>query len=117
MPPPLRILIFILVVTLVVGGGHLYLYRRLFRDTAAPRRLRQVGAAVLTLLGLSLFFARVVAMRLHNPVGDALAFFAWCWMGVALYLGLALLGSRLLLRLGAWRRSRGGGAPPPLGRR
>jgi predicted MPP superfamily phosphohydrolase len=111
MPSPLRILLFILVVTLVVGGGHLYLYRRLFRDTAAPRRLKQLGAGVLILLGLSLFFARVVAVRLHNPLGDALAFFAWCWMGVALYLGLALLGSRVLLRLSIWRRSHGGAAP------
>lgn len=117
MPSPLRILIFVLVVTLVVGGGHLYLYRRLFRDTAAPRHLRQLGAGVLILLGLSLFFARVVATRLHNPVGDALAFFAWCWMGVALYLGLALFGARLLLHLASWRARRRGPAPLSVERR
>ena len=106
MPSPLRILIFFLVVALVVGGGHLYLYRRLFRDTGVSPLVRRLGAVLLTFLALSLVFARVVATRLHSRVGDALAVFAWCWMGVALYLGLALAVSRVGLRLGEWRHRR-----------
>ena len=117
MPSWLRIVVFILVVVLVVGGGHLYLYRRLFRDSGAPSRVRRLGAAVLVFLALSLFFARVVAIRLHSPAGDALAVFAWCWMGLALYLGLALAGARLLLRLGAWRKQRSGAPAVSLERR
>jgi uncharacterized protein len=111
MPAWLRFLIFLVVVTLVVGGGHLYLYRRLFRDTGASPRARRVGAVVLVVLALSLFFARVVAIQLHSWAGDALAVAAWCWMGVALYLGLALALSRLLLHLAAWRMRRSGASP------
>jgi len=112
MPSPLRISIFFLVVTLVVGGGHLYLYRRLFRDTGVSLRVRRLGAVVLTSLALSLVFARVVATQLHSPAGDALAVLAWSWMGVALYLGLALAAFRVVSRVTEWRRSRrSGGAP------
>ncbi len=106
MPPWLRTVIFILVVVLVLGGGHLYLYRRLFRDTGVSARVRRLGAGALILLALSLFFARVVAVRLHNPAGDALAVFAWSWMGVALYLGLSLAAIRLILRVATWGRKR-----------
>jgi len=108
MPFALRIAIFLLVVTAVVGGGHLYLYRRLFRDTGASPRVARAGAVLLGFLGLLLLFARVVATRLHSGAGDALALAAWCWMGLALYLGLVLAGSRLFLRLAdAWRRWQG----------
>jgi predicted MPP superfamily phosphohydrolase len=98
-------------VTLIVGGGHFYLYRRLLRDTGAPKGVRWVGGALLAFLALSLFFARVVATRLHSPVGDALAIFAWAWMGVALYLGLALAFGRVLFHLSAWWRRRSAMAP------
>jgi len=117
MPTPLRILTFFLVVALVVGGGHLYLYRRLFRDTGVSPRLRRLGAVLLVFLALSLVFARVVATRLHSRVGDALAVFAWCWMGVALYLGLALAVGRLGLRVAEWRARRAGVPAPSPGRR
>jgi predicted MPP superfamily phosphohydrolase len=116
MPSPFRLLIFVLVVVLVLGGGHLYLYRRLFKDTGASARARRLGAVSLTLLGLCLLFARLVATRLHSRAGDALALFAWCWMGLALYLGLALAASRLLLLLPRWRAQRKG-APLSQGRR
>jgi uncharacterized protein len=111
MPSPLRLVIFLLVVTLIVGGGHLYLYRRLFLDTGVSGRTRRLGAVLLTALALLLFFARVVATRLHSPAGDALAVFAWCWMGVALYLGLALAASRLVQHFARWRRRRRGAVP------
>ncbi len=111
MPFALRIALFVLVVTAVLGGGHLYLYRRLFRDTGASPRVARVGAILLAFLGLLLLFARVVATRLHSGAGDALALAAWCWMGLALYLGLVLAASRLLLRLGDARRRWQGQAP------
>jgi uncharacterized protein len=117
MPTWLRYLIFFLVVALVVGGGHFYLYRRLFRDTGVSPRGRRLGAVLLVFLALSLVFARVVATRLHSRVGDALAVFAWCWMGVALYLGLALAVSRVALRVAEWRGRRAGAAPPSPERR
>lgn len=117
MPSPVRIGLFILVVTLIVGGGHFYLYRRLVKDTDAPRGVRWVGGGLLVFAALSLFFARVVAMRLHSRLGDALAVFAWAWMGVALYLGLALAMGRVLFHLAQWRRRRSGLAPVSAERR
>ena len=37
----LRIVIFLVIVLVVVVGGHLYLYRRLFRDTTNDVRIRR----------------------------------------------------------------------------
>jgi len=104
----LRIALFLAVVLLVVVGGHVYLYRRLFRDTTDDRRVRRAGAIGLAAAGASLFLARAVFARIHTPWGDALAFIAWCWMGVGLYLGLSLAGFQLWRRVdGLWRRGRG----------
>ncbi len=117
MPYPLRILLFVVVVTAVLGGGHLYLYRRLFRDTGASPRVRRAGALVLAVLGLSLLFARLVATRVHSPGGNLLALFAWGWLGFALYLGPTLAGYRLLVHAGEWWRRRRGGPPVSADRR
>ncbi|MGO8968208.1 MAG: metallophosphoesterase [Myxococcaceae bacterium] len=105
MPYPLRLLLFFLLVTVVLGGGHLYLYRRLFLDTGASVRVRRLGAVALGFLGLSLLFARLISTRLHSQGGNLLALFAWCWLGLALYLGPVLALTRLATRLAeGWRR-------------
>jgi predicted MPP superfamily phosphohydrolase len=107
----LRLALFLAIVLVVVVGGHVYLYRRMFRDTTDDRRIRRVGAVLLGLAAASLFLARSVFSRVHTGWGDALGFAAWCWMGVGLYLGMSLavfhLGSRVNARWRAWR-----GAPP-----
>ena len=107
----LRIALFLTIVLVVVVGGHLYLYRRLFRDTTSDRRIRRIGALALTLAGASLFLARSVFTRFHTGWGDALAFAAWCWMGVGLYLGMSLAVFHSWRRVDGWRRARAG-APP-----
>src|SRR5512144_1328261 len=107
----LRIALFLAIVLVVVVGGHLYLYRRLFRDTTSDRRIRRIGAVALTLAGASLFLARSVFARVHTGWGDALAFAAWCWMGVGLYLGMSLAAFHLWGRVDGWRR-RWAGVPP-----
>ena len=48
----LRIALFLTIVLVVVVGGHVYLYRRLFRDTTSDRRMDV--PAVPTLVGQSL---------------------------------------------------------------
>ena len=103
-----RIALFLAIVLVVVVGGHLYLYRRLFRDTTDDRRIRRVGAIALGLAAASLFLARSVFARVHTGWGDALAFAAWCWMGVGLYLGMSLAIFHLWRRLEGWRRARAG---------
>jgi len=113
----LRIVLFLAIVLLVVGGGHLYLYRRLFRDTTDDRRIRRAGAIALGIAAVSLFLARAVFARVHTGWGDALAFAAWCWMGVGLYLGMSLAAFHLWRRFDDWRRTRVGEAPVSPGRR
>ena len=107
----LRIALFLAIVLVVVGGGHLYLYRRMFRDTTDDRRIRRAGAVALGLAAASLFLARSVFSRVHTGWGYALGFAAWCWMGVGLYLGMSLAVFHLWRRVDDWRRARAG-APP-----
>src|SRR5678815_3937030 len=102
----LRIVLFLAIVLVVVVGGHVYLYRRLFRDTTSDRRIRIIGALALTVAGASLFLARSVFSRIHTEWGDALAFAAWCWMGVGLYLGMSLAVFHVWRRVDGWRRAR-----------
>lgn len=111
MPFALRIILFLSIVLLVVGGGHLYLYRRLFRDTTDDRRIRRLGALLLGFAAASAFLARAVFSRVHTRIGDVLSVLAWSWMGVALYLGMALLAFQVAREVSAWRRRRAGGEP------
>jgi uncharacterized protein len=113
----LRIALFLTIVLLVVVGGHLYLYRRLFRDTTTDARIRRIGAIALAVAAASLFLARSVFVRFHTPWGDALAFAAWCWMGVGLYLGMSLAVFHLWRRVDGWRRRRNGAVPVSAERR
>jgi hypothetical protein len=110
-PYVLRIVFFLSIVLVVVGGGHLYLYRRLFRDTTDDRRIRLAGAVLLALAACSGFLARAVFSRVHNRLGDALSVLAWSWMGVALYVGMALVVFQVMREVAMWRRRRTGGAP------
>src|SRR3954454_17380828 len=87
---PLRIALVLTVVLLVVGGGHLYLYRRLFHAKTTSRRIRLAGAGLLTLLALSLVLARVLSTAFHSQAGHGYWFIAWCWMGFAVYVALTL---------------------------
>src|SRR5262249_60283192 len=81
------------------------------------RRIRLVGALALGVAAASLFLARSVFSRVHTGWGDALAFAAWCWMGVGLYLGMSLAAFHLWSRLDAWRKARQGAPPIPAERR
>jgi uncharacterized protein len=107
----LRFVLFLTIVLVVVVGGHVYLYRRMFRDTTDDRRIRRAGAIALGLAAASLFLARSVFARVHTGWGDALSIAAWSWMGIGLYLGMALAVFHLWTRVDGWRRARTG-APP-----
>ena len=107
----LRFVLFLTIVLVVVVGGHVYLYRRMFRDTTDDRRIRRAGAIALGVAAASLFLARSVFARVHTGWGDALSIAAWSWMGIGLYLGMALAVFHLWTRLDGWRRARAGAAP------
>jgi predicted MPP superfamily phosphohydrolase len=90
---------------LIAGLIHLYLWKRLVRDTLRPGRLRRIAGSVAMLLAL-LIPATLVGVR-----SGALEFLAWpgyLWLAVMFYLLLALLVleiPRLAIRL--WWRCRG----------
>ncbi len=78
----LRFVAFFLVLAVVVGGTHLYLYRRLVRDVFEDHRFRRAGAVVLALLGLMMVSAPVMLRVAPGPATDMLLFSAYCWMGL-----------------------------------
>ncbi|NOK12889.1 metallophosphoesterase [Corallococcus exercitus] len=90
---PLRIILFILLVSVASVLVHVYLYRRLFRDTSTNRTWRTAGKVLLTALCLPLLLSWVVTRVVPSAFIVAVA--AWTWMGVAVYLllALALLGA------------------------
>ncbi|NBD13790.1 MULTISPECIES: metallophosphoesterase [Corallococcus] len=85
---PLRIILFILLVSVAAVAVHIYLYRRLFRDTSTHPAWRRGGRVLLAALCLPLLLSWVVTRV--APSAFIVAVFAWTWMGVAVYLLLAL---------------------------
>lgn len=85
-----RILIFLLVLFVVVGGGHYYLYARLVRDPELPKPWSRIATGtivampVVTILGLA--FARG-----PRAVTTPVAWVAYVWMGVAFFLLLGVM--------------------------
>lgn len=70
--------------------GHISLYRRLVRDTVRHRALRRLALAVLFLLTLLLMLRRTRTRHLSPELADGVAVMMCTWMGVALFLVLAL---------------------------
>jgi predicted MPP superfamily phosphohydrolase len=85
----LRISLFLTLLSTVLLGGHVYLYRRLVRDRTETRSARLWGAALFT-LGALLILARLVALTVHAYLPAPLPLVAACWTGFALYAVLAL---------------------------
>lgn len=117
---------FIVVLGAVLALMHLYLWKRLVKDTTAPGRTRRILTAVLVALG-ALLLATLVLPRVFG-LADA-GWYAWpgyFWFGLLAYLFLILLVTepvRLMLR--GWvkrsaRTEQNGDAsptPPPMDRR
>lgn len=97
----LRISSFFLVTTLLAAAGHVYLYRRLFRDTGRHPGWRRAGLVAMGLVFTLMSLGRLLSRRLEGPLGSALAAFSWSWTALAVYLVLALLTLGGLRRLGA----------------
>jgi uncharacterized protein len=107
----LTFVIFLLVITVVVGGSHYYLWQRLLRATALDRRWQIIGARVLIALAIAMPLSMFLIRILPRTPGMTLAFTVYTWMGlgallvsilliseiarVALYAGSSLLGRPL----------------------
>ncbi len=104
MPDLKRIVLFLVISTLIVGGAHVYLYRRLVRDLSPGPLWRRVGVAVLGTLAFLLLGGRFFLYRVPGAFGTALATGVWIWFGLVAYL-LMFLWSADLLALGTrlWR--------------
>jgi predicted MPP superfamily phosphohydrolase len=97
----IRFIPFTIAAALLVGWAHVYLYRRLFRDTSADPRWRRVGRLTLWALALSAIGARLVAFVLPRGVVRPIQGVGWFWLALAIYLLLTL--AALDLARGIWR--------------
>lgn len=83
---------------LLLAASHVYLWRRLVRDTLLGDRARRIGAVVVTVLGL---LVPATAIGVPTGVVEWLAWPGYLWMALWFYLVLFLLVlelPRLLLR-------------------
>ncbi len=85
-----RFVLFAIATGLATVAVHVYLYRRLFRDTSESRPWRRVGMGVMAVLGTLLVLSWSVTRFLPMDATFAVATAVWTWMGMAIYLLLAL---------------------------
>jgi uncharacterized protein len=108
MPLPPRLLIFFALLSVLVVSSHVYLYRRLVRDTGRHPLWRRVGRVAWVLLAALLVLARPLSALLPSAATTALSQLSWYWMGVATYLLLTMFvvgGVRGALEWSARRRA------------
>ena len=109
----LYLLAFLVIVVLVVGAIHYYLWRRLVRDTTTSRRLRRGGLwAVAGLLALTIT-SMVAESALPEAIAIPLAWIGYVWLGLMFYLLvlLALLELPALVAKLVLRRKQQSGRP------
>ncbi|WP_342746827.1 metallophosphoesterase [Lentzea kentuckyensis] len=112
-------MIFLLLLGVPAGLGHLYLWRRLVVDTTRPRTLgRRVGGLAVAGAFVLLMSALVVTRRVPPEYGK---FFAWpgfVWLALLFYLAIALgiaeIPRRVLLRRATLVPAAVGAGPDPV---
>jgi len=99
------IAVFLVVVLLVVGAIHWYVWKRLVKDTTVTKRGRRTGTAIMVALGL-LVPATLIGSRTLPRSGEAiLAWPGFLWLALMFYLLVTLLILELpRLALRAWSR-------------
>ncbi len=113
------VVIFLLLLGVPAGLGHLYLWRRLVVDTTRPRTLgRRVGGLAVAGAFVLLMSALVVTRRVPPEYGK---FFAWpgfVWLALLFYLAIALgiaeIPRRVLLRRATLVPAAVGAGPDPV---
>lgn len=93
---------FFLIVCSVLVGIHLYLWKRLVKDTTRPGRARLILTAGLVVLGLLVVAALVVPRTVGVTESTFVAWPGYLWLGLAFYLFLTSLATepvRLAVRL------------------
>jgi uncharacterized protein len=82
---------FLLAAVAVVVALHVYLYRRLVHDAAAPGRWRRLGLLALVLLGASSLAAFGLRSALPPRLVTPLSWVGYVWLVLALYVALVLV--------------------------
>lgn len=98
---------FIVILGSILGLMHLYVWKRMVKDTTAPGRIRIYCSLLLVGLLVLLFAALIVPRAVDVTASRWLAWPGYLWFGVVAYLFLTLLALepvRLARRL--WRRRR-----------
>lgn len=92
---PISFVIFLVVLTSIVGLIHFYLYSRLVRAPELGPTFQRVGAYVFIGLALLTPIGMLLSRTLGRPASTAIAWVVYSWMGVAILLFFCLVGSEL----------------------
>ncbi|WP_406286566.1 hypothetical protein [Embleya sp. NBC_00896] len=109
------VIVAVVIALALLVGVHLYVWRRLVRDTTRPGIVRRVGAGVVVALGLSMAGALILP-KVFGPRGtEWIAWPGFVWMGLLLYVVLALAALEIprVLALRALRRRAAAAEPAP----
>ena len=98
---------FIVVLGVVLGLMHLYVWKRLIKDTTAPGLRRRVATLVLVALAVLLVATLILPRVTGTPESPWLAWPGYLWFGLIAYLFLTLLATEPV-RLALWRWARRG---------
>jgi predicted MPP superfamily phosphohydrolase len=83
-------LIFLLLLGVPCALAHLYLWKRLVRDTTLPGRGRRIGTATVAALFGLLLAALVLSRRISPEYSSVVAWPGYVWLALVLYLTLLL---------------------------
>jgi predicted MPP superfamily phosphohydrolase len=90
-PALLRFALFFAIMGAVTIVSHVYLYRRIFRDTSGHPGWRKTGLVAMVLLCVLMLGSRLLSRVLPTDAMLTVATVGWTWMGIATYLLLAFL--------------------------
>jgi uncharacterized protein len=109
-------MIFLVLLTVVLGSAHVYLWRRLVQDTGIHGAARPLLTAVIAFLAISVPLTFLTWNVFSRDVGELLGAVAFSWLGGMFYVLLVLVcwdAARMLVWLGKASRSREPGLPAP----
>ena len=104
----LPFLTFLVVIVLILGSMHYYLWARLVRDPQLPPLAARTLTLVVVALAIVLPLSLVIVRRLRGHVAPAFVWMAFLWMGIGFLLA-AFLGFVDLGRFALWAARRLGG--------